>query len=128
LPRESSTDERITTIPGCPYLDSPSEDLESFVQQHLECSRLAGSYSINPYHALSQGFHVTFFEIIETTEEAAKASQWKVGLMYYNVLDWRCPDKYTYIRRSSFSVRIHLSSDLKEHAKTTLGLFQVIER
>jgi hypothetical protein len=79
LPYESSSN---YSTPGCPYLtNSGLLLLDVFIRRHLECSRIPGSQSANPYQIYRdyrEGFHVTFFEIITKTEEMKSQSQWKL--------------------------------------------------
>jgi hypothetical protein len=106
LPSESSNQ---YSIHGCPYLSKSGVlRLDTLIKRHLECSRVPGSQAANPYQDRREGFHVTFFEIIKNTEELKNQSQWKIGRMFYNVLENRSSGEDKYIRRSAFSVRTNL--------------------
>ncbi|TAQ87975.1 hypothetical protein B7494_g3704 [Chlorociboria aeruginascens] len=100
--------------PDCPYLDEYRLSLAAWhmIRIHLECTRIPGSRSANPYNSISnhedrsqqRAFSITFLEILPGRSYLTEASWWKIGQLFND------DGKEYLFRRSAFSVHVEAGS------------------
>ncbi|KAL2024984.1 hypothetical protein VTK56DRAFT_3683 [Thermocarpiscus australiensis] len=86
----SRTQPHLDHLSPLPYLvlSRKGNPIKRAITLHLECTRRVVGQSGNPYRDASTGFHITFYELVNTfllypyEEHWKKTERWKVGYMY----------------------------------------------
>ncbi|KAM0168178.1 hypothetical protein ACHAPF_011254 [Botrytis cinerea] len=94
-------------------VEGDEDPIEKTVKLHLGCSRRLGSKLVNPYRDKNNGFHITFFEKIESLSEY---EGWKTGVLYEKAAGSESSKKN--FRQSAFTM-FTTSEDLKNVPKSS---------
>lgn len=108
---------------GVPYISVDSFTCQqNDITRHVGCTRMPGDISNNPYNISffgeTNGFHITFYEMVDPSQYCPKVSSWKIGKLFDDDLV-----KGHYLRESAITVCRPLIQSQMIYAKQAKDLF-----
>lgn len=104
-----SDESDFTALPYIFWHDHGQDPIRMAIQSHVQCMRRVGSKSANPYASIYNGFHITFYEMVQEPQPLKHYETWKVGHLYEMPADaksYETSHRHSF-RQSAFTVRIY---------------------